>query len=132
MKRNTLLIALIALAVMSVPLVIHAQILPEILPSNCDPAQPPSDGGCGIPAFVQLLKNIINYLTIIVIPLAIGVTIWGGIVMMTAGGSEERARKGKSIIKTAIIGIAIALGAWLIINSIFLALTGTGVQEAIQ
>jgi len=63
---------------------------------------------------------------------------WGGIVIMTAGGSigteksPSRVSKGKKIITTAVIGIAIALGAWLVINAIFLALTGSDVDSTLQ
>ena len=106
-----------------------AAVLPKILP-DCKAELPPSDpNGCGIDDFILMLKNIINFLTIIVFPIGAGVIIWGGIVIMTAGGSTERASKGRKIITTAVIGIAIALGAWLIINAIYLALTGRGVEQ---
>lgn len=110
------------------PSIVSAAILPKILPA-CDPALPPNQDGCGIPEFIQLIKNIINFLTIIVFPIAAGVIIWGGIVIMTAGGSTERAGKGRKIIWAAVIGVAIALGAWLIINGIYLALTGANVPD---
>ena len=108
------------------PLRPSSRLLPKILP-DCDPSLAPSQGGCGIPQFIQLLKNIIDFLTIIVFPIGAGVIIWGGITIMIAGGSTERVAKGRKIIWAAVIGIAIALGAWLIINAIYLLLTGANV-----
>ena len=58
--------------------------------------------------------------------------LYAGVVIMTAAGSEERVSKGKKLIIAALWGIAIALGSWLIINAIFLALTGIGVEENIK
>lgn len=91
---------------------------------GCSPAKAPKDGGCGIKEFLGLVRHLIVWLTIIVIPIGAAVIIWGGIVIMTAGGSEERIKKGRKVITTAVIGIGIALGSWLIINAIYLALTG--------
>ncbi len=102
------------------------------VPLNCDPALAPSKNGCGIIHFMLFLRGLVGTLTKIVIPLAAAVIVAGGIVIMTAGGSQERVGKGKAIITAAVWGVAIALGSWLIINSIYLALTGRGAEEKIQ
>ncbi len=97
---------------------------------GCFPHLPPNDSqgnGCGLDDFVKLLRRVINYLTVIVLPLVAAMVVWGGLAIMTAAGSVERISKGKQIIWTAVIGAAIVLGAWLIINTIYLALTGKGV-----
>lgn len=68
--------------------------------------------------FGQLFKNVIDFLVKIVIVIAVTLIIWGGFVVMTAGGSPERAKHGRDIIKSAVIGIIIALAAWLLIDTI--------------
>lgn len=83
----------------------------------CDPAQPPNQGGCGIDDFILLVKVVIGFLQVIIIPLAVGFIVWGGFVIMTAGGSEERVKQGKKIITAAVIGIVISLGAYLLITA---------------
>ena len=91
---------------------------------NCYPELPPSDPqGCGLPEFMNLLRGIIRFFLILLIPIASAVFVWGGIVIMTAGGSEERVGKGKKMMVTALVGVAVALGSWLIVHSIYLALT---------
>lgn len=73
----------------------------------------------------QLVKNVIDFtLTYIAIPLATAFVAVGGFMIMVAGGSPERAKKGRDILKAAIIGLIIALGAWLIIDTVIKLLTG--------
>jgi len=85
---------------------------------KCDPSKPPGAGGCGIPEFIAFVKNVINYLFVIAIPLAVIFIVWGGFVIMTAGGSEEKVKKGKGIITASVIGLAILFGSWLIVTVI--------------
>ncbi len=103
----------------------------------CDPASGDLGAGrvgCGLDDFQKLLQRIIKYVTIIVIPIAVGVIIYAGFVMMISGatGGEERISHAKTMITVALWGIAIALGSYLIINAIFSALTGGDFNETIQ
>ncbi len=82
----------------------------------------PCGGSTGIECtwchLMQLFKNIIDFMLYLVIPLAIIMIVVGGIMVMTAGGSTERASKGREIITAAVIGLVIALLSWLIIDII--------------
>jgi|SRR3989338_8005898 len=132
MKRIVFIVAVLFLLALSnaYPFVPHAAAVTLLgVDVPCDPALSPSEaeGGCGFEAFIAFMKGIIDFLTKLVLPIAAAIIVWGGIVIMTAGGSEERVGKGKKIITTAVIGAAIALGAWLIINTVYLALTGKGI-----
>ena len=51
---------------------------------------------------------------------------FGGILILTAGGSPEQVNKGKKAIYHAIIGIVVAFGAWAIINTIMVLLADPG------
>lgn len=91
---------------------------------GCDPVKPPISGGCGLAQFFKLLQVIINFISIdLAAPIAAGVIIYGAIVIMTAGGSQERVTTGKKMITTAAIGVALVLAAWLIINTVYFVLT---------
>ena len=68
---------------------------------------------------LQLAKNVIDFLMYIIFPLAAIVIVWGGIVIMTARDSAEKAKKGRAIITAAVVGILIALLSWLILDTIF-------------
>jgi hypothetical protein len=90
---------------------------------ECDPAAAPSaSGSCGIENLLKLIKAVIIkilFLLFIAAPIMIA---FGGIMIMTAAGSESRVGTGKTIIKAAVIGIAIGLGSYLIIEAIKIAL----------
>lgn len=93
--------------------------LPTLLP-RCFPELPPSDpNACGVPAFFQLLNNVMNWLFIIVMPIAGILIMYGGVLIMTAAGNVSRIAQGKSVITTAVVGIVIALCSWLIIYSVY-------------
>ncbi len=53
---------------------------------------------------------------------------WGAFVIMTAGGSEEKVKKGKEIMTTAITGLVIMLSARLIIGTVLQVLTGSATK----
>lgn len=48
----------------------------------------------------------------------------GALLMMFAAGSEERFAKGKTAMLNALIGLGIALGAWLVVNFVLHFLSG--------
>lgn len=93
-------------------------------------------GGTGEPACTWchlgiMADKIIDFVVLyIVIPVAVAFIIWGGFLLMTAGGSPERVKRGRDAITAAVIGIVVALGAWLIIDTIVKMLTsGAGLPS---
>jgi len=85
---------------------------------------PPDTGapGYGWPEFNQLIQNVMDFLIIISIPLGIVVIIYGGFLLMTSAGSENRIAAGKRAILSAIIGLAIVFGSFIIITTILRAI----------
>ena len=71
--------------------------------------------------FFQLLSNIIGLLSYIAVAVATLAIIWGGVTLLTSAGSEGNIKKGKGIIKAAVIGYAIVLAANIIVVGIFSA-----------
>ncbi|MFA4999311.1 MAG: hypothetical protein WC519_01110 [Parcubacteria group bacterium] len=76
--------------------------------------------------FLQIASNVIGMLYMLVFPLAILMIIAGGIILVTAGGNESRITKGKKFISAALIGIAVAVGAGVILGAI---IKGLGVTD---
>lgn len=104
--------ALIAVVVF-VPFVAHAQFAGPLVPCGGTGQDP-----CTVCHLYNLVDNLVNFLTAIAIPLATLAIIAGGFFLLTSGGSPGRRERGKSAISAGIIGVAIALGAWLIIGTI--------------
>ncbi len=80
--------------------------------------------GCSLCDGVKVAVNIINIMTELAVILTVGMTVYGAIMLMISGGSEERVRKGRGIITSAVIGLVIVLVGWLIINTVLHLLTG--------
>ncbi len=80
---------------------------------------------CQFCDLLKLVNKIINFaLYKIAIPLSVIFIVYGGFTIMTAGDSPERVKTGRSVIKAAVIGLLIALFAWMIINTILTVLAG--------
>ncbi len=108
-SRTVIVIVIVAAAAL-LPSLSLAQ-GPTVLgyPLTCNPALAPKTGGCGIPEFLGLFNYLIGILQIAVIPIATLVAIYAGFVILTAGGSQEKFKKGTTILTTALVGVAITL-----------------------
>lgn len=73
---------------------------------------------CNLCHIFIVLQRLLNGIGFVVAGWAVIFIVIGGIVIMTAGGSPEKASQGKKMISYAIIGIIVAFGAWLVINTI--------------
>lgn len=73
---------------------------------------------CNFKMLIRLVQNVINFLLMIAIPIFAVLFSWAGFLLVTSGGSETQHKKGITIMNTAFIGFIIALGAYLIINTL--------------
>lgn len=71
---------------------------------------------------IQLANNIIAFIFNISVILAVIFVIYGGFVFLTAAGNSSKIKKGQTIIKSALIGVAIVFGVSIIIRTIFVGL----------
>lgn len=72
---------------------------------------------------LQTIQYITYFgITVVVFVLAPIFLAWGAILMIAAGGSEERWRSGKNMLLGAAIGMALALGSFVIVNTVLWAI----------
>lgn len=91
------------------------------------PCGGPGQSDCTICSLFVGVKNIVDFLTLdIAIPLAVVILIYGGVMLLTSGGSEEKIKKGKTALRAAVWGLLIVFAAWLIIATILGNLVQTG------
>ncbi|MEK7162510.1 MAG: pilin [Patescibacteria group bacterium] len=84
---------------------------------------PCSGPDCNFCSLMQLIVNLVNFgIYNIFFPLAGLLILWGGIMMITAGGKEENYKKGKEILKNTVIAFIIVVGAWFIVNALITTL----------
>lgn len=70
-----------------------------------------TDGG-----FVQTLDNMLGFLVGLLYFIAVLFALWGGFQILTAGGDEEKVKKGKTTLIQAVIGLIVIFLASQIIN----------------
>ncbi|MCK9186336.1 hypothetical protein M0P48_02770 [Candidatus Gracilibacteria bacterium] len=136
MKSKTQILkqALIVIGLMTGALIL-VQFVPSVLAggflSDKDNPQLISDATQGTGDVRVLAMDIVNYFLGFLGFLAVLMVIYGGILYVTAAGNEENAKKAKTIIMYAAIGIIIILLSYAIVNTILQAATttvSTGVQ----
>ncbi len=71
-----------------------------------------------------LILTIVNFFLGFLGLLAVLLVIYGGIMVLTSGGEPEKAKKGKTILLYAVIGIVIILLSFAFVNTILGAGTG--------
>ena len=66
----------------------------------------------------DVIRQLIKIVFTIGIPLVALAIIYAGFMLVTAGGNQEKIKKGKQALLAAVIGGAILLGAWVIAEAI--------------
>lgn len=123
-QKNFIVIfsVLVIFLILTTPILGLAQIPPDE-PSSKIKGLVPCDGSaenpCGICQLFELVSIIVNFITYkIAAPLATIMLIYGGVMLIISGGSEDRKKKGLNAIWAAVWGLVIVFGAWLIVNTI--------------
>ncbi len=80
-----------------------------------------ADGGCTWGDFILLINKFIDFLFYIAGALAAISFAYAGFLYLTSMGSPEQIKKAKSIFGKVVLGLIIALAAWLIVKVILSA-----------
>jgi len=80
---------------------------------------------CGLDDFVQLFVNLAKWGWWILPSLALLMFIWGGFLLLTSGGNQERIQQGKRMLLSVLIGgIVVLILVWILTSFVIYALTG--------
>jgi len=91
--------------------------LASALEEGFDGAQ--TQGGGGVKSSDTLVKDVITKLVWIVGIASVIVIIYGGILFTTSAGDSGKVKKGKDAILYGIVGLVIAILAYVIVGFIF-------------
>jgi len=81
---------------------------------------------CNACHLVDLVNGVINWLiSILSIIAVIGIVI-SGFQMVTSGGNESAWTNAKARFTNVLLGFILVLAAWLIVDTVLLTLTGSG------
>jgi len=89
--------------------------LPKGLETKCKPGAE-NCGNYTLDDFVRTFVLFANYALAVVGAFALLFFIYGGLVFLTSGGSQEQVTKGRSILINSVIGLLIVFGSALLIQ----------------
>lgn len=119
--KQYIFLAICIAAAMALLVAAQPALAQPLVPCGDDPAKP-----CQFCHIFVLVWNIVDFLMWQVAPpLAVLLFVVAGVLLLMSGANPGLRNQGKSMILGAIIGFAIALLAWLVINTIIIALTGS-------
>ncbi len=72
----------------------------------------------GAKTLLEILQTALNFLLSVVGIIAIIMLVVGGLMYLLSAGDEERMKTGKSIVIYSLIGIAVALGALVLVTQV--------------
>ena len=128
--KNFLIPSLIFLSIFLMLIMPALSSADGLVPCNNNSATiTPTDGSapivptpCNFNALLALVNGVINFILYsMVIPIAAIMFAYAGFTMVTAGGEAAHARtKAKEIFSNTVIGLIIAMAAWLIVKLILI------------
>lgn len=78
---------------------------------------------CRFEHVIKLINNVINFLMFALAPgLAAIIMLYGGVTLLTAGGSPEKIGEAKSLFVKAITGLIIGFAAWIIVKMVLIGM----------
>lgn len=87
---------------------------------------------CGFDDFIQLFINLFDWGLAILSILSIIFFLIGGTMLLVSAGKEQTIQQGKAILANTFLGIVVALGGWLIINTVVGLLVGNGAFKNVE
>lgn len=73
---------------------------------------------CRICDIWVLADKVVNFVYFLATPILVIIIIAGGFIYLTSGGNPKKTEQAKSLLSSAIVGIIIALAAFLIVDTI--------------
>ena len=105
----------IVFLVLIIPVILLAQEAPTGL-VTCGTADTPP---CDFNSFMALINKVINFILFkMALPIAALMFAYAGFELVSSGGSTEKRGVAKSVFTNAVLGLIIAVAAWLIISTI--------------
>ena len=85
---------------------------------------------CDLCAMGQMVQNIVNFLLGLTVPAAALLFAWAGILYFSSRGNQTLITRAHKIFTTVLIGFALALGAWVLVNTVVnMLVTGKDLQN---
>ena len=95
-----------------------------IVPTDCGYGIGPKGNGrmCGFADAITLIQNVIEYIFILILPIAAIVFAYAGFLLLSSGGNSSKRDAAKKAMVNVVIGIVVILLAWLLVKTILVSL----------
>ena len=93
----------------------------ELISSKCRSGPQTAKGDCTVNDMLLILVRVTQLILGVMGSAALFMFTYGGYVLLTSAGRAERVSTGKSILVNAVLGIAVILLSWTIVNLILVA-----------
>lgn len=93
------------------------------------PACATGAGDCHSCDFIKMMVSWAQFALQLIGSFALGAFVFGGFMWLISAGNPERVQKGRQVMVEAVIGIALALGSFLIVNFMIAAFTGQPLND---
>lgn len=80
------------------------------------------NGDCELNDFVRVFTKIYDMIFGVIGSLTLLMFVVGGVMFLTSGGSQEKVAKGKKVIVSSIVGLAIVFSSFMIVEYVLKAL----------
>lgn len=84
---------------------------------------------CGWGGFFAVIQNLLKLGIVLAIFFAVLMFAYAGFLWVTNPASPSNKEKGREVLMQTIIGLVVVLGAWLIVNTVLVALSTGGVTS---
>jgi hypothetical protein len=88
-------------------------------------------GDCSLCDFLTLATNLARWILSVMGGLAMIIFIWTGIGFIMSFGNAEKVEANKKAITGAVLGIVIIVGAWTLVNILFLSFISTNKAKGV-
>ena len=92
--------------------------------ASADAANGILGAGCGDTTFGTVFGNLINFIFVAAVIIALGFLIYGGVRWITSGGDKGGVETARNTIISAIVGLVVIVLAYFILNSLVLPFLG--------
>jgi len=113
------IISLLVFLILIIPVFSFAYKLGDPLVPKCGVDPITEECIWGWTEFLTLINNVIYFILFyMTVPIAAIMFFYAGFELITSGGSTEKRGTAKKVFTNAVIGLVIAVGAWLIIRTL--------------
>lgn len=110
---------------------IFANICSDPKPANAaeDPCDCRREGKCSLDDALQVFVNVMTLILGIIGSLILLIFFWGGFTWVTSYGHANKIEAGKQAMSNAIIGLAIVLGSYVLLNFVIATITASDLSQ---